>query len=277
MAKCARLGLNWGICLVTYLFLLPSASSTCYRDSGTIAPDDIPCNSSAIGTTHCCQNYAACLTTGLCLLSLDTSINIGSCTDKTWDSSSDCFRRCPGSLGALNTLFRCDQNQWCCSSGGNTTSCCNDPGVELFNPNGVHDASLVMGGQAWAEGYKLVPVTAPAAVKAVESTGNSTNSSAPAETTAADVCPTSNSTVCPTSNRAVAKAGLGAGLGTGLPLIAALAAMAFFLYRERRINRRLRQSRQSAGVKEQDQLHQLSSDLRVWELPGRDLKRELPA
>ncbi|KAL8648639.1 MAG: hypothetical protein Q9226_005907 [Calogaya cf. arnoldii] len=221
--------------LVIYSLLFAYASSTCYHDSGTIAEDYIPCNASAIGTTHCCANGHTCLSTGLCLVSWDTSVNTGSCTDRSWDSEA-CFRMCPGALGALNTLYRCDENQWCCSLGGNTTTCCQDPNVELFKPNSVNDPSRVMGGSAFVPGYTIAPV---AALKAVESSNGSESAS---DKSVSDESASQASGECPASGDDAMKAGLGAGLGIGMPLIAALGTLLFFLLREKRINRELRQN-----------------------------------
>ncbi|CAL8577314.1 hypothetical protein XPA_003146 [Xanthoria parietina] len=274
----------WKQFLVIYCLLLTCVSSTCYYDSGTIAPEYTPCNVSAIGTTHCCQNGHACLTTGLCMVSWDTSVNTGSCTDQTWDSPA-CFRKCPGRLGALNTLYRCDENQWCCSLGGNTTTCCQDPNVDFFELNGANNPSRVMGGSAFIPGYTIAPV---AALEASETPRNlscvSTQSEAPSVSSSAlDENASPSPEVCLASGKDGMKAGLGAGLGIGLPSIAALAALLFFLLRERRINRELR--RQNGVVphmvthnaKGHNNPHELYSGFAAAELSNGHCKVQLPA
>lgn len=270
----------WRSTLVLGFAFFSLVSSTCYHDNGNIALDDIPCNSSAIGTTHCCQNYATCLTTGLCMLSIDTSFNTGSCTDQSWSAGTSCFRKCPGSLGALNTLYRCDSNEWCCSEGGNTTSCCQDPGVQLFSPTSAPDTSLVMGGEAWAPGYTLAPVSA---VQSSEPPANS--SVAIQESTPVTSSARQTTTSCPGSGNGTMKAGLGAGLGTGLPLCAALAAACILLYRERRINRNTQHRGRpfmlaypdKDSPPEQSSIPELPSNQPLKELAGGDMRIQLPA
>ncbi|KAL8994617.1 MAG: hypothetical protein Q9169_005461 [Polycauliona sp. 2 TL-2023] len=261
--------------LLAWCLLLPFVSSACYYDSGSIAPEYTPCNASAVGTTHCCQNGHTCLDTGLCLVSWDTSVNTGSCTDESWDSKG-CFKKCPGSRGALNTLYRCDDNQWCCSLGGNTTGCCQDPNVETFEVNGNGDPSRVMGGSAFVRGYTIAPIAAL-------ETGEPKNELSPASNQTGEVCSTSGDDTM--------KVGLGAGLGIGLPLTAALATLLFFLLREKRINRELRRNtgvpnmtgnyasndnarnQNATGHKSS---HELDSGFGAAELPN-DNKVQLPA
>ena len=104
-----------------------------YCSDRTVETSHVACNDSAQASL-CCQYGAICLTSGLCFDKGDTSINIGTCTDKTWTDPS-CFQDCPYSTGiehGFNTLYRCNGNQWCCSTIGNTTSCCDDCDVKLF-------------------------------------------------------------------------------------------------------------------------------------------------
>ena len=73
-------------------------AQTCYfPDQETVAKDYTPCNSSAIddvGGTTCCAGGASCLSNNLCYLIWDMSINMGACTDRTWNSPG-CFQGCP--------------------------------------------------------------------------------------------------------------------------------------------------------------------------------------
>ena len=78
-------------------FGLIFAQKCYYPDQTTIASGYTPCNTSAIeqgGDTTCCGVGAACLTSGLCYLMYDMSINIGACTDSSW-TSPNCFQKCP--------------------------------------------------------------------------------------------------------------------------------------------------------------------------------------
>ena len=78
-----------------HILLVPKciADLQCYTPDGSLAADDQkPCNGTA-DATHCCQSGAACLTNGLCFLQWDTSVNTGTCTDRTWNEPR-CFQPC---------------------------------------------------------------------------------------------------------------------------------------------------------------------------------------
>ena len=215
-------------------------AQTCYLPDQTIEPNDNVCNASA-PVSLCCQSGATCLTNGLCFSQWDTSFNTGTCTDKTWTSPS-CFQQCPPSLGndhGFQTLYRCNDNQWCCSTGGNTTSCCNDGGVDLFT---LKNVSAVMGGTGFLAGFTIAPVgdlqtsigTGPSSTlatsNAIDAGPTKSQSSAAASNTTDTETPDPKS---PTSASDVTKTGLGAGLGVGIPLAAGLTVALLFLRRLR--------------------------------------------
>lgn len=221
-------------------------AQACYYPDGAPEPNDIPCNASA-PSSLCCQWGATCLNNGLCFSRWDTSINTGTCTDKAWTSSS-CFQKCPQSLGINNgfhTLYRCNNDQWCCSMGGNTTSCCNDGGPQ-FN---LSNDGTVMGGTAFVAGFTIAPVellqtsmsTAPSSTLAtpvaIDVGPTKSQSSAAGSNTTDTASPDLEST---TSARDATKTGLGAGLGVGLPLLAALIVTLLCLRRLRSQSNRKR-------------------------------------
>lgn len=209
-------------------------AQTCYFPDQTIGTKDNVCNASA-PVSLCCQYGATCLTSGLCFSKWDTSFNTGTCTDKTWTSPS-CFQQCPH---GFHTLYRCNDNQWCCSTGGNSTSCCNDAGVELFH---LKDDGAVMGGTGFLAGFTIAPVqslqtsmaTAPSSALATPNTTDAgptkPQSSAAASITTGTETPYTKSTI---SASDATKTGLGAGLGVGLPLLGGLTIALFFLRRVR--------------------------------------------
>ena len=215
-------------------------AQTCYYPDQTIEPSYNVCNASA-QVSLCCQWGATCLTSGLCFLEFDSSLNTGTCTDKTWTSPS-CFQHCPPSLGidhGSHTLYRCNDNQWCCSTGGNSTSCCNDRGVDLFP---MKDDGGVMGGTGFLSGFTIAPVellqtsmsTAPfsalATPNATDAGPTKPQSSTAASTTTDKETPHPESTT--RANNAT-RTGLGAGLGVGLPLLAGLTVALLFVRRLR--------------------------------------------
>lgn len=55
----------------------------------------------------------------------------------------------------LNALYRCDNNEWCYSPGGNTTKCCTSE--PLFNLNSGSLAQ-VENGTAFVKGYTFAPL-----------------------------------------------------------------------------------------------------------------------
>ena len=228
-----------GSSIVFSLLLWRRIQAQCYYPDHTSEPSDIVCNASA-PVSLCCQNGETCLKNGLCFSEWDTSVNTGTCTDKTWNSST-CFQQCLPSLGidhGIHTLYRCSWNQWCCSTGGNTTSCCNDGGVELFV---LKNPDPVMGGNGFVAGFMIAPVE-------TQTSTSTAQSSALATSSAIDTGPTKSyssaaagiTTVTPTSypehNTSVSdatKTGLGAGLGVGLPMLAGLTLALLFIRRLR--------------------------------------------
>ncbi|KAL8926509.1 MAG: hypothetical protein Q9172_001761 [Xanthocarpia lactea] len=133
----------------------------------------------------------------------------------------------------VNTLFRCNDNQWCCSRGGNETSCCNDPDVISFDVPQVERAARIFNGSAFAPGYALVR------------TDGSTASGAATEPTSTvtingDTCPTvdGSGVTCPAPSTnddgdATMRVGVGVGVGIGVPLLFALATTFYALFREK--------------------------------------------
>lgn len=217
--------------LVTSILLqLTNASAnTCYLKGGqqTSSQDGYtPCFPSD-AQTHCCAPDWTCLSNGLCLVKWDTSINTGACTDSTWRDSS-CFQSC----SEFSTLYRCDNNDWCCSAGGNTTNCCNDPGVATFALSGLAE---IQNGTAFVPGYGLATTSQSASANASAMT-NSATTSLKSATNSAEPTTTSLSKAGPCATTV----GLGAGLGVGIPLLLAVGALSYFLFREQRNNKALR-------------------------------------
>lgn len=74
------------------LFILSSATQTCYWPSGKTAGALIPCNET-VPVSHCCKDSDVCLSNGLCFSpGLGVLVRRG-CTDKSWNST-DCPSNC---------------------------------------------------------------------------------------------------------------------------------------------------------------------------------------
>ncbi|KAK0511200.1 hypothetical protein JMJ35_006752 [Cladonia borealis] len=215
-------------------------AQSCYFPDGTNAPDHTPCNGS-VSVSHCCEPGDTCLTTSLCYQAADLSINTGTCTDKTWKDPS-CFQQCPISADYktpyVNTLYRCDWNYWCCSAGGNETSCCNDPNVASFSVTRLDIPAAIYNGSGFASGFTVAPVqglNTQSSVSALSSTSVTHPTTTGAPLLSAPACRNLTSSPNPTT------VGIGAGLGVGIPLLIALGSVSFLLLRERRRSRNLLQ------------------------------------
>ena len=225
--------------IVFSVLLWRRIQAQCYYPDSTSEPRDTVCNASA-PVSLCCQNGETCLTNGLCFSEWDTSINTGTCTDKTW-ASPICFQQCVPTLGidhGFHTLYRCNYDFWCCSTGGNTTSCCNDAGVEPFL---LKSSDAVMGGSGILAGFTIAPVEIQTSTSTAPSSASAASNADTGPTKSYSSVAGSNTTATqepyPEHNTSVSdaiKTGLGAGLGVGLPLLAGLTLALVFLRRLRR-------------------------------------------
>ena len=226
--------------LITFSLLLGRhiQAQKCYYPDQTVETSHIICNASAQASL-CCQDGATCLTSGLCFSKWDTSVNTGTCTDKTWTDSS-CFQGCPQSNGidhGFSTLYRCNDNQWCCSTSGNTTSCCNDYDVNLFL---LKEVGAVMGGTGFQTGFTIAPLellqTSQSTVATIQSTAATSRSAGTSSAlfqSQSTASTSKNVDAGQASASDTTKTGLGAGLGVGLPLLAGLIVALLFLKRLR--------------------------------------------
>ncbi|KAG7004340.1 hypothetical protein G7Y79_00026g059240 [Physcia stellaris] len=272
------------------------AAQQCFFPAGTKAKDHIPCNGSST-TTHCCANGAACLTNGLCFLQWDSSLNTGACTQKQW-SDKTCFQQCIQTVGRTDgedTLYRCSNNDWCCSSNGNTTSCCQDTtdGSNLFK---LPDEGIaqIENGTNFISGYTIAAKSAlqTGTAEPSQSTGmngaKSTQNPDAAASTEAVQAPSANPTKKEDDGQKVVAVGAGVGVGVGVPLLAALGAVLFLYIREKRLNKDLKGqlaagtggqygSEQKAPFPRLDGLEELQSGMGYSQLPAarQDVNAEL--
>ena len=237
-------------------------TQNCYYPDGTVEPTHIACNASAEHSL-CCGPGSSCLTNSLCLSQWDTSINTGTCTDRNWTDPS-CFQQCPPSLEndhGIHTLYRCNNDYWCCSTGGNTTSCCDDGNIDFIT---LKNIGQVMGGTGFVAGFTIAAVallqtSASIAASSALSTPSALSSAATSTITAASSTLSTPNAIASTpatpqspetsgnvteadiphsgntaSGSDVTKTGLGAGLGVGLPLSTVLITALLLLRRMRR-------------------------------------------
>ncbi|KAL8957213.1 MAG: hypothetical protein Q9183_006116, partial [Haloplaca sp. 2 TL-2023] len=132
----------------------------------------------------------------------------------------------------VNTLFRCTDNFWCCSNGGNTTSCCNDPAVRLFEVPQINGRAQIYNGSAFAPGFALERIASSDAPETDVQDTSGGGDACPATDGGADSCPNTSS-----NNDEVTKLGVGVGLGIGVPLLAAFGTALFLLSKEKKRSR----------------------------------------
>lgn len=119
-------------------------SQTCYFPDGTIALEDLPCNSSALASTCCGRSYA-CLSNNICEATSETvkkpgsAIFVrGSCTDSSWTSDSCptfCVNQTSGDKGGSAGIGKCpdgDGNEYYCVDGA-PSNCSAHENVFVFS------------------------------------------------------------------------------------------------------------------------------------------------
>ncbi|KAI4089374.1 MAG: hypothetical protein L6R37_008053, partial [Teloschistes peruensis] len=178
----------------------------------------------------------------------------------------------------VNTLFRCCGNEWCCSKGGNTTSCCDDRNVILFQNPSYSKLAQIYNGSAFASGFTLSQIS-----RSTTSTASTATPNATATNQVVSPIPNSNdrnenSAPAPAKVSTATKVGVGVGVGVGVPLLAALGATLFLWSRERKRGRELQQ-RVAAGAGQEalwakaqggyKEGYGTSGSQRVHEMPGR--------
>ena len=117
-----------------------------------------------------------------------------------------------GRIDSLSTMYRCDDNNWCCSATGNATTCCPDQHYFKLPRNSL---AQVQNGSAFVPGYTISPISAT-------STWLPTGAISVGQ--AQVQCNGSKDTVA---------AGVGTGVGIGVPLLAVIGSLVFLLRRQK--------------------------------------------
>ncbi|KAK0511556.1 hypothetical protein JMJ35_006129 [Cladonia borealis] len=207
-------------------------AQACHFTDGSEALAYTVCNGTA-NVSHCCTAQEACLTNGLCYDAADQSINVGTCTDPSW-SNTNCFQYCPNTTSfrnpSTNTLYRCGGLYWCCSAGGNGTTCCEDPDVSYIS-DGLDLPALIFNGSAWPPDLTLAP-------------DRTLSTSLSGTTTSATACSNSTDTIRQTVTSSCSPISTGGAIGVGLGIgiiLMALGSVTSLLFLEKRKYRKLRQ------------------------------------
>lgn len=224
--------------LTTISSVLVFSSSTlgaCFFPNGGEAGADTACNPNAIESA-CCFDNQACLSNGLCVSDPKDPVkrrtHRGTCTDKDW-RSGNCPRQCLSIDNNGVPVYSCNNTQnvpesFCCfdnckcTTGFDTFSFDTLP-EDVFTVTIIGDPSFTQTRPSTSTsasssvGSSVVPPLIPAA------TTSAANSAAPSESQSEQSGP---NTVA-----------LGAGLGIGLPVAAALLIGGFFLWRRKKRTR----------------------------------------
>ncbi|KAI1804681.1 hypothetical protein F4811DRAFT_262060 [Daldinia bambusicola] len=227
------------IFLLEGYLVLQVLAVTCYHlDGSNAGPTNALCNPNATGGegshSACCnaQNGDACLSTGLCLNTIARQQShvlwSTACTDSTFQDPS-CPQYCHG-LNIDNAHLRtCNDTFWCCESGANilTTQECCDTAFRLTQPIGHVIAQLQSGG-----GATLPMATASSAASSVASGSTNTDSS--------------------NEDPSKIPPGAVAGLAVeGFVIALAFAALAYMIWRNSVLRRRLKKIQATASGQQQ--------------------------
>ena len=153
----------------------------------------------------------------------------------------------------LNTVYRCDDNNWCCSRGGNTSTCCGggntfplDQGIAQ-----ISNATTFVDGYTIAVKSSLETATIQQAQQPGSTSSPASQSTQQPDKNSTTIASGSTPNTCTnatdsrssgsSNNGKVVAVGVGVGLGVSIPLIVALAGVLLLLKKEKRAHRRLQQ------------------------------------
>jgi len=129
--------------VVLDLFVLSSATKTCYWPSGKTAGALTPCNDT-LSVSHCCKESDVCISNGLCFSpGLGVLVRRG-CTDRSWNST-ECPSYCLADKykAADIVMTVCDTyGDFCCGQDDDARTCCNLNGTE--QPEKIGTGSVIL-------------------------------------------------------------------------------------------------------------------------------------
>ncbi|KAI1392786.1 uncharacterized protein F4822DRAFT_140942 [Hypoxylon trugodes] len=250
------------------LFLLGScmilqiqAAAKCYLLDGTEASsENTLCNPNATGEagshSACCneKNGDACLSTGLCLNTVSVQQShllwATACTDPTFKDPS-CPQYCQGTKLDNSYLRTCNDTYFCCETLGNTLTteqCCNQS-FKLAKTNGIGTIVAQL-----KSGVGAIPLA----------TGSPLGTASPT----ISASPETNST---TATPGPIPSGAVAGLAVEAVILAlSLAGLGFMLWRNRLLDKKLKEAEAAAIAArsiQQQQQQQLQQQQYHWQPP----------
>nr|POE77851.1 hypothetical protein CFP56_09494 [Quercus suber] len=188
----------------------------------------------------CCRNDGdvvvdLCLSNGLCWSAADMFVYEGQCTDQSFGAPG-CLANCRGlgtNMGSGNfySVSLCSEDTWCCGLVGDAASCCST-GVGRFKYHIATDHDLTFLGPLNAS--TLVSVTNNATISRALA-GNDSTSLLHSTTTASNTAGATGTGTAAVRDGSVpsgyvkTSAVIGVGVGLGVPLIVALATIAWLM------------------------------------------------
>jgi hypothetical protein len=244
--------------LLLFLVQLSRAANAkaCYFPDKSVAENDTACTSDTVSI--CCQAGATCLDNGLCFDPDGSAVGgyiRGSCTDKTWASSS-CPQYCTygessrklqvrnrklitavtdnATAGLYNSLsdagvVSCGNDGFCCESDP-LAKCDCQTGDGIFTISGDLKPFTTIFSSA---STKSSAKTTSTKVATTTTSGAGTTLSKTTSTSSASSSPTNTSSPASSNNTAL-KVGLGVGLPLGCALVGVLGVLSYFLRRRQR-------------------------------------------
>ncbi|OTB09048.1 hypothetical protein M426DRAFT_18438 [Hypoxylon sp. CI-4A] len=208
---------------------------TCYRIDGAVLEESYRCNNGTTGHSACCNTGEVCWSNGVCQSSddgVEDWLRRG-CTDHSWEDPA-CFDVCPWIVGVHAVGVRpCggieDSNQYCCDDGstGAGSFSCYKNSSSTFNYNNITTLPTVIA---------TIPIHDVSSTSSANDTSSTSSAIGPASTESSPAqSTTSNAEHEGPSSNGSNSAALGAGLGVGLPVSAAIiGGIWFMIWRSKR-------------------------------------------
>lgn len=221
------------------LALSQTVSAMCYFPNGQEAGSDTACNPNSL-VSACCFDNQACLSNGLCVSDphdpVKARLHRGTCTDKAW-KSGNCPRQCLSINNNGVPVYSCNSttvDSYCCFD-----NCKCDRPFEVFSfnqsPADVQTQTII--GELFTQTTRTSSTPTSTSAPTTAPGNGQTTAVAAAPTSAANSAAAPQVTSAPASTEAAGSSNsvaLGAGLGVGIPALAALLVGAFFLWRRKK-------------------------------------------
>ncbi|CAK7218119.1 hypothetical protein SCUCBS95973_003382 [Sporothrix curviconia] len=230
-------------------FFVASASGagnrTCYYPDGSVSPSDYAC--AETGTTHCCNDMSACLSTGYCMSAEQPPyvISRGSCTDNAWGTG--CPAKCAGTnddpsggmpISWMGTTNNAGSPLYCCGPltvVNGSLACANGEDSFVLGTSEILYGVAILANTTTTNGTASSSTAKTGASETASSPASSSSSASSSSGDAPDTLSTA-AAAATTSKSNVTAVGAGVGVSLG---VAAAAFAAWALYERRKRTQQL--------------------------------------